>query len=221
MQREEAQKLYADTVRKLGWARLIAQVGIPSWTMLGVLALYQFLSGGPQPRPELLYPPPLLTHFYGEHADSSGSPMQQFVRAVHDEKYEDVAKILRDENLSQTPAGEFLLTELSMRSGQEVPDKQVARALQNLHRIDLIAEKNVDQVAYALEYRLYGEAVSAEAKQYEKTMQQWQRYSLLLGIFSFMMTAAGMWALHYLRQRRLNLDAYMQRKYGITPENRQ
>ena len=221
MQREEAQKLYADTVRKLGWARLIAQVGIPSWTMLGVLALYQFLSGGPQPRPELLYPPPLLTHFYGEHADSSGSPMQQFVRAVHDEKYGDVAKILRDENLSQTPAGEFLLTELAMRSGQEVPDKQVARALQNLHRIDLIAEKNVDQVAYALEYRLYGEAVSAEAKQYEKTMQQWQRYSLLLGIFSFMMTAAGMWALHYLRQRRLNLDAYMQRKYGITPENRQ
>lgn len=221
MQREEAQKLYADTVRKLGWARLIAQVGIPSWTMLGVLALYQFLSGGPQPRPELLYPPPLLTHFYGEHADSSGSPMQQFVRAVHDEKYEDVAKILRDENLSQTPAGEFLLTELAMRSGQDVPEKQVARALQNLHGIDLIAEKNVDQVAYALEYRLYGEAVSAEAKQYEKTMQQWQRYSLLLGIFSFMMTAAGMWALHYLRQRRLNLDAYMQRKYGITPENRQ
>lgn len=221
MQREEAQKLYADTVRKLGWARLIAQVGIPSWTMLGVLALYQFLSGGPQPRPELLYPPPLLTHFYGEHADRSGSPMQQFVRAVHDEKYEDVAKILRDENLSQTPAGEFLLTELAMRSGQDVPEKQVARALQNLHGIDLIAEKNVDQVAYALEYRLYGEAVSAEAKQYEKTMQQWQRYSLLLGIFSFMMTAAGMWALHYLRQRRLNLDAYMQRKYGITPENRQ
>ena len=221
MQREEAQKLYAYTVRKLGWARLIAQVGIPSWMLLAVLALYQFLSGGPHTRPELLYPPPLLTHFYGEHADSSGSPMQQFVRAVHDEKYEDVAKILRDENLSQTPAGEFLLTELAMRSGQEVPDKQVARALQNLHRIDLIAEKNVDQVAYALEYRLYGEAVSAEAKQYEKTMQQWQRYSLLLGIFSFMMTAAGMWALHYLRQRRLNLDAYMQRKYGITPENRQ
>lgn len=221
MQREEAQKLYADTVRKLGWARLIAQVGIPSWTMLGVLALYQFLSGGPQPRPELLYPPPLLTHFYGEHADSSGSPMQQFVRAVHDEKYGEVVKILRDENLSQTPAGEFLLTELAMRSGQEVPDKQVARALQNLHGIDLIAEKNVDQVAYALEYRLYGEAVSAEAKQYEKTMQQWQRYSLLLGIFSLMMTAVGMWALHYLRQRRLRLDAYMQRKYGITPGNQQ
>lgn len=221
MQREKAQKLYADTVRKLGWARLIAQVGIPSWMLLAVLALYQFLSGGPQTRPELLYPPPLLTHFYGEHADSSGAPMQQFVQAVHDEKYEDVAKILRDENLSQTPAGEFLLTELAMRSGQDVPEKQVARALQNLHGIDLIAEKNVDQVAYALEYRLYGEAVSAEAKQYEKTMQQWQRYSLLLGIFSLMMTAAGMWGLHYLRQRRLNLDAYMQRKYGITPENRQ
>ena len=221
MQREEAQKLYADTVRKLGWARLIAQVGIPSWMLLAVLALYQFLSGGPRIRPELLYPPPLLTHFYGEHADRSGSPMQQFVRAVHDEKYEDVAKILRDENLSQTPAGEFLLTELAMRSGQDVPEKQVARALQNLHGIDLIAEKNVDQVAYALEYRLYGEAVSAEAKQYEKTMQQWQRYSLLLGIFSLMMTAAGMWALHYLRQRRLRLDAYMQRKYGIAPENRQ
>lgn len=219
MQREEA--LYADTVRKLGWARLIALTGIPSWMLLAVLALYQFLSGGPQPRPELLYPPPLLTHFYGEHADRSGSPMQQFVRAVHDEKYEDVAKILRDENLSQTPAGEFLLTELAMRSGQEVPDKQVARALQNLHGIDLIAEKNVDQVAYALEYRLYGEAVSAEAKQYEKTMQQWQRYSLLLGIFSLMMTAVGMWALHYLRQRRLRLDAYMQRKYGITPGNQQ
>ena len=221
MQREEAQKLYADTVRKLGWARLIAQVGIPSWMLLAVLALYQFLSGGPQISPELLYPPPLLKHFYGEHADRSGSPMQQFVRAVHDEKYEDVAKILRDENLSQTPAGEFLLTELAMRSGQDVPEKQVARALQNLHGIDLIAEKNVDQVAYALEYRLYGEAVSAEAKQYEKTMQQWQRYSLLLGIFSLMMTAAGMWALHYLRQRRLRLDAYMQRKYGIAPENRQ
>lgn len=221
MQREKAQKLYADTVLKLGWARLIAQVGIPSWMLLAVLALYQFLSGGPQTRPELLYPPPLLTHFYGEHADRSGSPMQQFVRAVHDEKYEDVAKILRDENLSQTPAGEFLLTELAMRSGQDVPEKQVARALQNLHGIDLIAEKNVDQVAYALEYRLYGEAVSAEAKQYEKTMQQWQRYSLLLGMFSLMMTAAGMWGLHYLRQRRLNLDAYMQRKYGITPENRQ
>lgn len=219
MQREEA--LYADTVRKLGWARLIALTGIPPWTMLAVLALYQSLYGGPQLRPELLYPPPLLTHFYDEHADHPGSPMQQFVRAVHDEKYGEVVKILRDENLSQTPAGEFLLTELAMRSGQEVPDKQVARALQNLHGIDLIAEKNIDQVAYALEYRLYGEAVSAEAKQYEKTMQQWQRYSLLLGIFSLMMTAAGMWGLHYLRQRRLNLDAYMQRKYGITPENRQ
>ena len=147
--------------------------------------------------------------------------MQQFVRAVHDEKYEDVAKILRDENLSQTPAGEFLLTELAMRSGQDVPEKQVARALQNLHGIDLIAEKNVDQVAYALEYRLYGEAVSAEAKQYEKTMQQWQRYSLLLGIFGLMMTAFGIWALHYLRQQQIKLDAYMQRKYGIAPKNRQ
>ena len=38
MQREEA--LYADTVRKLGWARLIALTGIPSWTLLAVLALY-------------------------------------------------------------------------------------------------------------------------------------------------------------------------------------
>jgi hypothetical protein len=219
MQREEA--LYADTVRKLGWARLIALTGIPSWTLLAVLALYQSLYGGPQPLPELLYPPPLLTHFYDEHADRPGSPMQQFVRAVHDEKYGEVVKILRDENLSQTPAGEFLLTELAMRSGQDVPDKQVVRALQNLHGIDLIAEKNIDQVAYALEYRLYGEAVSAEAQQYVKTKQQWQRYSLLLGIFSLMMTAVGIWVLHCIRQQQIKLDDYIQRKYGIAPKNRQ
>ena len=95
-------------------------------------------------------------------------PAQQVLQeAVENNDHDKVRTILTRKNLQNSPAGELLLVQIALRNNRDLPRERYERALAAKHLAVKPDSAADGYLSFALEYRLYGHAVSAAARQVE------------------------------------------------------
>ena len=96
-------------------------------------------------------------------------PAQQVLQeAVKNNDHDKVRAILTRKDLQDTPAGELLLVQMALHDNRDLPRERYERALAAKHLAVKPDSAADGYLSFALEYRLYGHAVSAAARQVEE-----------------------------------------------------
>lgn len=96
-------------------------------------------------------------------------PAQQVLQeAVENNDHDKVRTILTRKNLQNSPAGELLLVQIALRNNRDLPRERYERALAAKHLAVKPDSAADGYLSFALEYRLYGHAVSSAARQVEE-----------------------------------------------------
>lgn len=96
-------------------------------------------------------------------------PAQQVLQeAVEHNDYDKVQAILARKGLQGAPAGELLLVQIALHNNKDLPREHYERALAAKHLAVKPDSAEDGYLSFALEYRLYGHAVSSAARQVEE-----------------------------------------------------
>lgn len=131
-------------------------------------------------------------------------PAQQVLQeAVENNDHDKVRTILTRKNLQNSPAGELLLVQIALRNNRDLPRERYERALAAKHLAVKPDSAADGYLSFALEYRLYGHAVSAAARQVEEGRTK-RTVSSLVGLacaIAAMFCLAFLWhRIHVLRR---------------------
>ena len=138
-------------------------------------------------------------------------PAQQVLQeAVENNDHDKVRTILTRKNLQNSPAGELLLVQIALRNNRDLPRERYERALAAKHLAVKPDSAADGYLSFALEYRLYGHAVSSVARQVEEGRTK-RTVSSLVGLacaIAAMFCLAFLWhRIHVLRRYAKHIPA--------------
>ena len=136
------------------------------------------------------------------------SEAQAFVNAAYDGEHEKIRALLAEKGLATTPAAELLLTEIALHNGEELPHARYEQALVTRHLAVKPGSPEDSRLDYALEYRLYGKAVSQPAQDFLLQQEAARQTALkrAAGVFAVMVLAGCV--MFFFRRRIRVLDGY-------------
>ena len=138
-------------------------------------------------------------------------PAQQVLQeAVENNDHDKVRTILTRKNLQDAPAGELLLVQMALHNNRDLPRERYERALAAKHLAVKPDSVEDGYLSFALEYRLYGHAVSSVARQVEEGRTK-RTVSSLVGLacaIAAMFCLAFLWhRIHVLRRYAKHIPA--------------